>query len=350
MRVSSIISCTPRTNGYNKNNQTDSYNRQIKANTYNDLYHRFISFKSLGVSNYKDFNSGEAHNLRLNIFGDEKFANPIPIKGIDSQKFHCNINIYGIGDLHLMLMPIEDDLHNLVVTSSKYGEGTTNKNLNKLVDVCNELYPNKKLYVFESGSSLDQLHHDKNGIIQTHIHYLLSDDIPNEKLSDTFEKMSERKLTKVENITLDDFYKLMKKESDNGNLGYKYISKQRENSKNFDIYYFIENNPKVPRKSQLSQHVFSTLVYNNEGEELYNWKKISKNPEEWSEVVRNRIMQNRKNNTDFLNRLKKFEHKNLLKNFRNISLILLSGITLILVLLKDSLGITKNSKNKIVQK
>lgn len=277
----------------------------ISDNNYNN---KSLSFKgeysadTLRCNDYSTFRKGHAADMTRQILGAE-FVNPLNISGL-TKDFDTYVNLYGVGDLHLMLMPNQDGFNNFAKCYSKDFQ-TTEKNIEELIKVCNMIYPTKQLYLFEAGSHAEQTKHNSRGIVPAHLHYVISQDFPSIEILKKFQEYSENEITVLEDKKLSEIYTYLMEQSKCGILGYKHISKQRKNG-HYDSFLYIEKDSKVRSKSQLIPRLLSYFIYGRDDKQYYDWKKIDTNPELWSQILKQRIRTNRKNNIRFYKKLIEF--------------------------------------------
>ena len=285
-----------------KNAHTDEFVKSKDKNVNKISFGIKLTNKQIACDDYLAFVNNRMNGLTGTILG-EKFAPPISIRGISSD-YDMYFHIYGLGDLHLMLMPKKNGLHNYVMDYTNNPKLTIN-NITELVKICNKNQnKSQQLYLFESGSSYKQSIENTKGIIPAHLHYILGDNINEDELLKTFEGMAGRKIIKLENITLDYLYKRLQNLTYSGFFGYKHISKQISPDR-YNSYILIENNPNIPSKSQLQPRVLSKLFNGgSEDNEHYNWKILDTDSKNWTYIQKQHIEKNRKAYQDFYDKLK----------------------------------------------
>ena len=282
-----------------------------------------------GGSNDKGWEAGMKY--RIAILGCKEFADPLQIKRLNLNKYDCNFSLYGIGNLHLMFMPKKQS-YSLVDLINSGDSKDVFENLHKLKGIVNFTNLEDTLYICESGSCKKQVRIDeekaKKGEThtnKTHVHLIAAEDLDINKMKKNWGIMSERKILELKDISLEKLYTLLSSFTKGGKYGYKYIAKQKYNDINkFDVIFFIENDPNVPRKSQVLQALFAHELYcpnmpvkkledMNELSDYYDYKKLPLNIEEGTYDQIARIKKNRKLNTQFIDELK---HCDLLKTIK----------------------------------
>lgn len=270
---------------------------------YKPSFKALLKPSDINCGQYNEFLKLHAHKITKTVLG-ERIAPKIPLKKITAD-FNVFFNLYGSGNLHLMLMPNTNGLHNFVKTI-KNNKNSTFSNIKEMLNILKKTNPKEKLYLFESGASEQQSKNNSKGIIPAHLHFVLTNNFTNHKIFETFTNLSERKITYFNNIHVKDLFKDLSSITLNGRLGYKLLAKH-VNKDYFNAWAIIENDPKIPSKSLLISKVFSQLINNDQNPQYYNWKIIDTDPNNWSSIMNRRIYTNRKNNNKFYDKLEKLK-------------------------------------------
>ncbi len=273
-----------------------------------------------GGSNHKDWEAGMKY--RIAILGCKEFADPLQIELLNLNKYDCNFSLYGLGKLHLMFMPKKQSYSLVDLINSGDSEDVF-VNLHKLKDIVNFTHREDTLYICESGSCQEQVRIDeekaKKGEThtnKTHVHLIAAEDLDINKMKKNWGIMSEREILELKDISLEKLYTLLSSFTKGGKYGYKYIAKQKYNDiDKFDVIFFIEDNPKVPRKSQVLQALFAHELYRpdmpvkklvemKELSDYYDYKKLPIDVNKCTDRQYIRIILNRIFNLSFYNKLK----------------------------------------------
>lgn len=260
--------------------------------------------ENLKSNHYSDFiSSSRAHISKL-VLG-EQFAKPMKFAGVGND-FDVHFDMYGVGKLHLLLMPNQDGINNFAKYYKEKKDSTLNS-IAKVIEIVKKTNPDEDLYLFESGASERLKEVNKNGVVPAHLHFVtnkqdLSANI--ETINSYLSEIVGPNVKEYKNISMDFLLSTTSKLTKNGDYEYKFIAKKIGEDRFDAVLYYSEEIDKLAKpKSQVPSRVLSKIFYNADEPSYYNWKNIDADPKNWNPQIREKITRDRVENGKFIEKI-----------------------------------------------
>lgn len=273
-------------------------------NTKNFSFGALLNDKDLKCNEYSEFRKKSQSDFTKLILGDD-LALPLRLKGV-AEGFNSYFDIYGVGKFHFMLMPTKNGINNFA-SSLADDKVAALQSINRVAQIVEMTHPLEDFYIFESGASEIEKQTNKRGIIPAHLHFVTNnrdESVTIEKIQTIFNNTVEDSTQKFKNVSIENLYENILKLTKNGDLGYKFIAKKLKNGF-YDAFLYIKENDDGTPKSQSIPKVLSRIFNKSDNRSFYSWKIVDTDPNNWNSITKEKILQDRKLNREFYNKIKK---------------------------------------------
>lgn len=275
-------------------------------NSKNINFGELFDDDKLKSNHYSDFiHSSRAQISRL-VLGED-LSKPMKFDGV-GKDFDIHFDMYGVGKLHLLLMPNVDGINNFAKYYRQEKDATL-KSIARVTEIVEKTHPGEDLYLFESGASDRLKEINKNGVVPAHLHYVTNKKDSSADIDKIHSYLCEivgnKSVRKFKSVSMDYLFNVVSDLSKNGELEYKFIAKKMGSDK-FDVslYYCEEGDKLFVPKSQVPSKVLSRIFYGEDNPSYYNWKNIDADPKNWSSAIREKITKDRAENGKFVRQIK----------------------------------------------